>query len=75
LRGGTEAGIGNGAHPPASPKRNRVRRAALIALGVVAAYGLLAYIILPALWTHHEHQKGLAKLPMGDRHRPDRGGT
>ena len=27
-------------------------------------YGLLAYIVLPALWTHHEHQKGLAKLPM-----------
>jgi len=31
---------------------------------VAAAYGLLAYIVLPALWTHHEHQKGLANLPM-----------
>jgi hypothetical protein len=58
------ADIGNGVHSPASPKRNRVRRAALTLLGVVAGYGVLAYIILPALWTHHEHQKGLAKLPM-----------
>jgi hypothetical protein len=44
--------------------RARLRRTALIALTVVAVYGLLAYIVLPALWTHHEHQKGLAKLPM-----------
>jgi hypothetical protein len=48
------------AHPPASPKRARLRRAALIALAVVAVYGLLAYIVLPALWTHYEHQKGLS---------------
>jgi hypothetical protein len=41
-----------------------LRHAAWIALIVVAAYGLLAYIVLPALWTHHEHQKGLANLPM-----------
>jgi hypothetical protein len=41
-----------------------LRRAALIALAILATYGLLAYIVLPALWTHHEHQKGLAKLPM-----------
>jgi hypothetical protein len=30
-------------------------------------YGLLAYVVLPALWTHHEHQKGLASLPMVTR--------
>jgi hypothetical protein len=46
------------------PKRSRFRRAAWIVLIVAAAYGLLAYIVLPALWTHHEHQKGLANLPM-----------
>ncbi len=31
------------------------------------AYTLLAYLILPALWTHYEHQKGLADLPMVTR--------
>ncbi|MCP4621738.1 MAG: hypothetical protein GY844_35485 [Bradyrhizobium sp.] len=33
----------------------------------MAVYVLLAYIVLPALWTHHEHQKGLAGLPMVTR--------
>ena len=28
---------------------------------------LLAYLVLPALWTHYEHQKGLANLPMVTR--------
>jgi len=38
---------------------------ALIVLGLLlAAYGLLAYVVLPTLWTHHEHQKGLAGLSM-----------
>jgi len=34
---------------------------------ILIVYGLLAYLILPALWTHHEHQKGLANLPMVTR--------
>ena len=34
---------------------------------MLGGYGLLAYIILPGLWTHHEHQKGLADLPMVTR--------
>src|SRR4030088_3003617 len=62
--GGTVADTGSGADPPRLPKRFRLRRAAWIVLIVAAAYGLLAYIVLPALWTHHEHQKGLANLPM-----------
>ena len=33
----------------------------------MAAYILLAYIVLPVLWTHHEHQKGLAGLDMVTR--------
>lgn len=33
----------------------------------MAAYILLAYIVLPLLWTHHEHQKGLAGLDMVTR--------
>src|SRR2546423_15659392 len=50
-----------------SRRRGHFRRAAKIALVVLIAYGLLAYVILPALWTHHEHQKGLAGLPMVTR--------
>jgi len=34
---------------------------------MVAGYGLLAYLVLPGLWTHYEHQQGLAKLPMVTR--------
>ena len=29
---------------------------------LLAVYLLLAYIILPRLWLHHEHQPGLADL-------------
>ena len=31
---------------------------------IVACYGLLAYVVLPFIWTHYEHQKGLAGLSM-----------
>ncbi len=44
-----------------------MKRAALLLLAVVIAYGLLAYVVLPALWTHYEHQKDLAELPMVTR--------
>jgi hypothetical protein len=47
--------------------RSRLERFLLIALGVVIAYTVLAYVALPALWTHHEHQRGLADLPMVTR--------
>src|SRR5471032_2114593 len=37
----------------------------LIAIAALAAlYTILAYIILPALWTHHERQPRLADRPM-----------
>ncbi|SDR60520.1 LssY C-terminus [Rhizobiales bacterium GAS191] len=43
-------------------------RILLIGLVVaLAAYGLLAYLVLPSFWTHYEHQKGLAGLPMVTR--------
>ncbi len=45
----------------------RLERFLLIALGVVMAYTIVAYVALPALWTHHEHQRGLADLPMVTR--------
>ena len=44
-----------------------MKRAALLLLSIVAGYGLLAYVVLPAVWTHYEHQKGLADLPMVTR--------
>ena len=46
---------------------SRLRRASAILLLTMAVYILLAYIALPLLWTHHEHQKGLAGLDMVTR--------
>jgi LssY C-terminus len=39
----------------------------LILLAIVGVYTVIAYLLLPALWTHYEHQKGLANLPMVTR--------
>jgi hypothetical protein len=47
--------------------RTRLERVLLALLSVALAYGALAYFVLPAIWTHHEHQKGLASLPMVTR--------
>jgi hypothetical protein len=49
------------------PDRSRLDRALRFSLLVVLVYTGLAYLLLPALWTHHEHQKGLASLPMVTR--------
>ena len=46
---------------------SRLRRASVILLLTMAVYILLAYVALPLLWTHHEHQKGLAGLDMVTR--------
>jgi hypothetical protein len=51
--------------PP--PDRSRLQRFLLLALSVVLAYAALAYWVLPTIWTHHEHQKDLANLPMVTR--------
>ena len=45
----------------------RLERVLLTMLAVVLAYAALAYVALPALWRHYEHQKGLANLPMVTR--------
>jgi hypothetical protein len=47
--------------------RSRLERILLLSLFVLISYALLAYLLLPALWTHYEHQKGLADLPMVTR--------
>ena len=64
------------ADPEADHCAIRIRRTTIIrgwsacccvALAVVLAYTFLAYLALPALWSHHEHQNGLADLPMVTR--------
>jgi LssY C-terminus len=44
--------------------RTKPRRWLLILGAAPIVYLVLAYLILPALWTHHEHEPGLANLPM-----------
>jgi hypothetical protein len=46
-----------------SRKRLAIRIAASLAL-LAAIYVGAAYIVLPALWTHYEHEPGLASRPM-----------
>ena len=48
-------------------RRSKLKTAAGVLAVVVAAYGLIAYIVLPLAWSHYEHQKGLAKRPMVTR--------
>jgi LssY C-terminus len=48
-------------------KHGRLQRVLLSLLALLAVYAVLAYLVLPAFWTHHEHQKGLANLPMVTR--------
>jgi len=43
------------------------RRWLLVLTAIAIAYLVLAYVVLPALWTHHEHEPGLASLPMVTR--------
>ncbi len=54
----------DGVQAVAPPHRSRWKHAAQLFLFVVTAYTLLAYLVLPAVWTHYEHQKRLADLPM-----------
>ena len=44
------------------------RRRGFQILGVfVVVYLALAYVVLPALWRHHQREPGLAALPMVTR--------
>lgn len=40
------------------------RRWLLVLVAAAIVYLTLAYLVLPTLWTHHEHEPGLASLPM-----------
>src|SRR6059058_4222713 len=50
-----------------SHKRAGPRRFATLTLLMLGGYGLLAYLVLPGLCTHYEHQRGLENLPMVTR--------
>ena len=52
---------------PSRHPHARLEQFLLAALGVVLAYTALAYLALPALWSHYEHQRRLADLPMVTR--------
>ena len=45
----------------------RLDRVLLVLIAILLGYTSLAYIVLPAFWTHYEHQRGLATLPMVTR--------
>jgi hypothetical protein len=46
---------------PAHPRRKLALRIGTVLL---IGYGILAYLVLPATWTHYEHQKKLAGVTM-----------
>jgi len=48
-------------------RRSKLKIAFAVLAVFLVAYGILAYILLPLMWTHYEHQKGLAGLPMVTR--------
>jgi LssY C-terminus len=52
---------------PSHHPHGLLERILLAALVVVLAYTALAYQVLPAVWSHYEHQRGLANLPMVTR--------
>jgi hypothetical protein len=45
----------------------RLELVLLTLIAILLGYTSLAYIVLPAFWTHYEHQKGLATMPMVTR--------
>ena len=45
-------------------RRMKVRRWLVNFVAAILAYGVVAYVLLPLLWRHYEHQEGLASKPM-----------
>ncbi|MFO0888187.1 MAG: LssY C-terminal domain-containing protein [Isosphaeraceae bacterium] len=53
---------------PAETRRRRwLVRAGKVFLAILVVWLLLAYVILPALWRHYEHQPGLESAPKTTR--------
>lgn len=55
------------ASPLAPKKRSHARRVAKWVVILLAGYSLAAYLVLPTIWSHYEHQKKLEGLPMVTR--------
>ncbi len=47
-----------------TPRRSKLRTGLTVLAAFLVVYGIIAYFALPLAWTHYEHQKGLAGLPM-----------
>ena len=52
---------------PVRAQHARLERVLMVLIAILLGYTSLAYIVLPAFWTHYEHQRGLANLPMVTR--------
>jgi hypothetical protein len=50
--------------PTLKRRRGRLHQTARLTALLLGVYGLVAYLLLPTFWTHYEHQKRLAGLPM-----------
>lgn len=48
-------------------RRSRLRQTIWLSLLLLSLYAAVAYLVLPGIWAHYEHQKGLAGLPMETR--------
>lgn len=49
--------------PAKTQRRSLLRRITRTMIVVVVAYFAVAYLVMPQLWYHHEHQPGLAAKP------------
>ena len=43
---------------------SKIRVALVVVAIILAGYGIITYIVLPTIWSHYEHQKGLAGSTM-----------
>jgi hypothetical protein len=59
----TEEARGVAATKPVSRRRRLLARAMKVVVGLIVAWLLLAYLVLPALWRHFEHHPALARAP------------
>ena len=63
----TETGARGDATKPVSRRRRLLVRTLKVVVALVVAWLLLAYLILPALWRHYEHQPALENAPKTTR--------
>jgi hypothetical protein len=47
------------ARPPGPPRRRRLPRLAAVGIVLISLYLLVAYVLMPAFWTHYAHRHPL----------------